>query len=135
MKTLIAILFALVPSIAMSQVITKENMIMEYKDIASLAAAEVLGCGKINKEAIKRFNTIFDAFMLDKAEEEGYNITIEDIEGWKLVKLVEQYEGMKNIPCSVINESIDEFNETTRYTQEIYDYYTPTDGQIVYRND
>jgi len=130
MKYLIAILFALVPSIAMSQVITKENMIMEYKDIASLAAAEVLGCGKINKENIKRFNVIFDAFMLEKAEEEGYNITIEDIEGWKLANLVEQYEGMKSIPCSVINESIDEFNETTRYTQEIYDYYTPTDGQI-----
>jgi len=128
MKTLIAILFALVPSIAMSQVITKEHMIMEYKDIASLAAAEVLGCGKINKEAIKRFNTIFDAFMLDKAEEEGYNITIEDIEGWKLAILIEQYDGMRGIPCSVINESIDDFNETARYTQEIYDYYTPAGG-------
>ena len=128
MKYLIAILFALIPSTAMSQVITKENMIMEYKDIASLAAAEVLGCGKINKENIKRFNVIFDTFMLEKAEEEGYNITIEDIEGWKLIKLVEQYEGMKGLPCSVINESIDDFSETTRYTQEIYDYYTPAGG-------
>lgn len=128
MLKFIAILFALVPSVAMSQVITKQDMIMEYKDIASLAAAEVLGCGKINKENIKRFNVIFDTFMLDKAEEEGYSITIEDIEGWKLAKLVEQYKGMKDIPCSVINESIDEFNETTRYTQEIYDYYTPTGG-------
>ena len=135
MKTFIAILFALVPSVAMSQVMTKENMIMEYKDIASLAAAEVLGCGKINKENIKRFNTIFDAFMLDKAEEEGYNVTIEDIEGWKLVKIIEQYEGMKGLPCPVINESIDDFSETTRYTRDIYDYYTPIDGQIVYRND
>ena len=135
MKTFIAILFALVPSVAMSQVMTKENMIMEYKDIASLAAAEVLGCGKINKENIKRFNTIFDAFMLDKAEEEGFNVTIEDIEGWKLANLVEQYDAMRGIPCSVINESIDEFNETVRYTREIYDYYTPIDGQIVYRND
>gem|GEM_PF-5830229 len=107
---------------------TKENMIMEYKDIASLAAAEVLGCGKINKENIKRFNTIFDAFMLEKAKEEGYNVTIEDIEGWKLAKLIEQYDGMKGIPCSVINESIDEFNKTSRYTREIYDYYTPAGG-------
>ena len=128
MLRFLALLFLLVPSIAKSQVMTKENMIMEYKDIASLAAAEVLGCGKINKENIKRFNTIFDAFMLEKAKEEGYNVTIEDIEGWKLAKLVEQYEGMKGIPCSMINESIDEFNETTRYTQEIYDYYTPTGG-------
>ena len=128
MKTLIAILFALVPSVAMSQVMTKEHMIMEYKDIASLAAAEVLGCGKINKENVKRFNIIFDAFMLDKAEEEGYNVTIEDIEGWKLATLIEQYDGMRGIPCSVINESIDEFNKTTRYTQEIYDYYTPAGG-------
>ena len=128
MKTFIAMLFALVPSVAMSQVITKEYMIMEYKDIASLAAAEVLGCGKINKENIKRFNTIFDAFMLEKAKEEGYNVTIEDIEGWKLIKLVEQYEGMKSLPCTVINESIDDFSETTRYTQDIYDYYTPDGG-------
>ena len=135
MKTFIAILFALVPSVAMSQVMTKENMIMEYKDIASLSAAEVLGCGKINKENVKRFNTIFDNFILYRAEEEGYDITIEDIEGWKLVKLIEQYEGMKGLPCPVINESIDDFSETTRYTRDIYDYYTPIDGQIVYRND
>ena len=128
MKTFIAILFALVPSVAMSQVITKENMIMEYKDIASLAAAEVLGCGKINKENVKRFNTIFDGFMLEKAEEEGYDVTIEDIEGWKLANLVEQYDAMRGIPCSVINESIDEFNQTVRYTREIYDYYTPVGG-------
>lgn len=128
MKTLIAILFALVPSVAMSQVITKENMIHEYKDIASLAAAEVLGCGKINKENVKRFNTIFDAFMLERAEKEGYNVTIEDIEGWKLATLIEQYDGMRGIPCSAINESIDEFNETSRYTREIYDYYTPAGG-------
>lgn len=128
MKTFIAILFALVPSIAMSQVITKEDMIMEYKDIASLAAAEVLGCGKINKENVKRFNIIFDAFMLDKAEEEGYDVTIEDIEGWKLANLVEQYDAMRGIPCSVINESIDDFSETIRYTQDIYDYYTPLDN-------
>ena len=128
MKTFIAILFALVPSVAMSQVITKEYMIMEYRDIASLAAAEVLGCGKINKENVKRFNIIFDAFMLDKAEEEGYNVTIEDIEGWKLANIVERYDAMRGIPCSVINESIDEFNETSRYTREIYDYYTPAGG-------
>ena len=128
MKYFIAILFLLVPSVAMSQVITKENMIMEYKDIASLAAAEVLGCGKINKENIKRFNEIFDTFMLEKAEEEGYSVTIEDIEGWKLANLVEQYDAMKGIPCSVINEFIDEFNKTTRYTREIYDYYTPLDN-------
>jgi hypothetical protein len=119
MKTLIAILFALVPSVAMSQVITKENMIHEYKDIASLAA---------NKENVKRFNTIFDAFMLERAEKEGYNVTIEDIEGWKLATLIEQYDGMRGIPCSAINESIDEFNETSRYTREIYDYYTPAGG-------
>ncbi len=128
MKYFIAILFLLVPSVAMSQVITKENMIMEYKDIASLAAAEVLGCGKINKENIKRFNEIFDTFMLEKAEEEGYSVTIEDIEGWKLANLVEQYDAMKGIPCSVINEFIDDFSETTRYTQDIYDYYTPLDN-------
>lgn len=125
MKYFIAILFLLVPSIAKSQVINKKNMIMEYMDIASLAAAEVLGCGKTNKENVKRFNTIFDAFMLERAEEEGYNITIEDIEGWKLAKLVQQYDRMRGIPCSVINESIDEFNETARYTREIYDYYIP----------
>ena len=128
MKYFISILFLLVPSVAMSQVITKENMIMEYKDIASLAAAEVLGCGKINKENIKRFNEIFDTFMLEKAEEEGYSVTIEDIEGWKLANLVEQYDAMKGIPCSVINEFIDDFSETTRYTQDIYDYYTPLDN-------
>jgi hypothetical protein len=128
MKYLIAILFALVPSVAMSQVMSKENMIMEYTDIASLAAAEVLGCGKINKKNVKRFNTVFDGFMLYKAEEEGYNVTIEDIEAWKLAKLIEQYNAMKGIPCSVINESIDEFNETVRYTREIYDYYTPAGG-------
>ena len=128
MLRFLALLFLLVPSVAKSQVMTKENMIMEYKDIASLAAAEVLGCGKINKENVKRFNIIFDAFMLDKAEEEGFNVTIEDIEGWKLVKLVEQYEGMKGLPCPVINESIDDFSETTRYTQDIYDYYTPVGG-------
>ena len=128
MKYFIAILFLLVPSVAMSQVITKENMIMEYKDIASLAAAEVLGCGKINKENIKRFNEIFDTFMLEKAEEEGYSVTIEDIEGWKLANQVEQYDAMKGNPCSVINEFIDDFSETTRYTQDIYDYYTPLDN-------
>ena len=128
MLRFLALLFLLVPSIAKSQVMTKENMIMEYKDIASLAAAEVLGCGKINKENIKRFNTIFDAFMLDKAEEEGFNVTIEDIEGWKLANIVEQYDAMRGIPCSVINESIDDFSETTRYTQDIYDYYTPLDN-------
>jgi hypothetical protein len=128
MLRFLALLFLLVPSTAKSQVMTKEHMIMEYKDIASLSAAEVLGCGKINKENIKRFNTIFDAFMLDKAEEEGFNVTIEDIEGWKLANLVEQYDAMRGIPCSVINESIDEFNETSRYTREIYDYYTPLDN-------
>ena len=128
MLRFLALLFLLVPSIAKSQVMTKENMIMEYKDIASLAAAEVLGCGKINKENIKRFNTIFDAFMLDKAEEEGFNVTIEDIEGWKLANIVEQYDAMRGIPCPVINESIDDFSETTRYTQDIYDYYTPLDN-------
>jgi len=125
MSRLLALLFLLIPSIATSQVIVKQDMIMEYKDIASLTAAEVLGCGKINKENIKRFNVIFDAFMLEKAEEEGHNITIEDIEGWKLKKLLEQYNVMKAFPCPAINDYINKFNETARYTQEIYDYYTP----------
>ncbi len=125
MKMFIAILFALVPSVAMSQEMSKDDMIMEFKDIASLSAAEVLGCGETKKEAVRKFNVIFDIFMLDKAKEEGYDIDIGDIEGWKLTTILVQYEAMKGMECRQINNYIDEFSDTTRYVENMYTYYTP----------
>jgi hypothetical protein len=125
MKTFIAMLFALVPSVAMGQEMNKDDMIMEFKDIASLSAAEVLGCGETKKETVRKFNVIFDIFMLDKAKEEGYDVDIGDIEGWKLTTLLVQYGAMKGMECKQINDYIDDFSDTARYVENMYAYYTP----------
>ena len=129
MKYLMAALFALIPNVAMSQAMNKVDMITEFSDIATLIAAEVLQCGETNKERVLAFNGIFDSFMLYTAEQEGVDLTQEEIEAYKLMILMQQYEGMlvahANKGCDSINKIIDMYDDKMHYAESVYDYYQP----------
>jgi hypothetical protein len=131
MKYLMAALFALIPNVAMSQAMNKVDMITEFSDIATLIAAEVLQCGETNKERVLAFNGIFDSFMLYTAEQEGVDLTQEEIEAYKLMILMQQYEGMlvahANKGCDSINKIIDMYDDKMHYAESVYDYYQPLD--------
>jgi len=131
MKYLMAALFALIPNVAMSQAMNKVDMITEFSDIATLIAAEVLQCGETNKERVLAFNEIFDSFMLYTAEQEGVDLTQEEIEAYKLMILMQQYEGMmvahSNKGCNSINKIIDMYDDKMHYAESVYDYYQPLD--------
>jgi hypothetical protein len=132
MKYLIAALFALIPNVAMSQAMNKVDMITEFSDIATLIAAEILKCGETDKERVLAFNGIFDSFMLYTAEQEGVDLTQQDIEAYKLGILMQQYEGMMvahaNQGCDSINRIIDMYDERMHYADSVYDYYQPLDS-------
>ena len=129
MKYLIAALFALIPNVAMSQAMNKVDMITEFSDIATLIAAEVLQCGETDKDRVLSFNAIFDSFMLYTAEQEGVDLTQEEIEAYKLMILMQQYEGMlvahANKGCDSINKIIDMYDDKMHYAESVYDYYQP----------
>ena len=129
MKYLMAALFALIPNVAMSQAMNKVDMITEFSDIATLIAAEVLQCGETDKERVLAFNGIFDSFMLYTAEQEGVDLTQEEIEAYKLMILMQQYEGMlvahANKGCDSINKIIDMYDDKMHYAESVYDYYQP----------
>jgi len=129
MKYLMAALFALIPNVAMSQAMNKVDMITEFSDIATLIAAEILKCGETDKERVLAFNGIFDSFMLYTAEQEGVDLTQEEIEAYKLMILMQQYEGMliahSNKGCNSINKIIDIYDEKMHYAESVYDYYQP----------
>ena len=131
MLRFLALLFLLVPSTAKSQEMNKVDMITEFSDIATLIAAEVLKCGETDKERVLAFNGIFDSFMLYTAEQEGVDLTQEDIEAYKLGILMQQYEGMliahSNQGCDSINRIIDMYDERMHYATSVYDYYQPLD--------
>ena len=124
-----AALFALIPNVAMSQAMNKVDMITEFSDIATLIAAEVLQCGETDKERVLAFNGIFDSFMLYTAEQEGVDLTQEEIEAYKLMILMQQYEGMlvahANKGCDSINKIIDMYDDKMHYAESVYDYYQP----------
>ena len=132
MKYFVAALFALIPTTAISQEMNKADMITEFTDIATLVAAEVLNCGETNKERVLRFNAMFDSFMLYTAEQEGVDLTQQDIEAYKLGILMQQYEGMMvahaNKGCDDINRIIDMYDERMHYAESVYDYYQPLDS-------
>ena len=132
MLRFLALLFLLVPSTAKSQEMNKVDMITEFSDIATLIAAEVLKCGETDKERVLAFNGIFDSFMLYTAEQEGVDLTQEDIEAYKLGILMQQYEGMliahSNQGCDSINRIIDMYDERMHYATSVYDYYQPLDA-------
>ena len=129
MLRFLALLFLLVPSIAKSQEMSKEDMITEFADIATLVAAEVFNCGETNKERVMAFNNIFDSFMLYTADQEGVELTQQDVEGYKLSLLIVQYEGIKlahpKQGCEGINHIILLFDNKMKYAESVYDYYTP----------
>jgi len=132
MLRFLALLFLLVPSVAKSQEMSKEDMIMEFADIATLVAAEAHQCGETNKDRVIAFNKMFDSFMLYTAGQEGVELSQQDIEGYKLAVLIEQYEGMKAAypqqGCYGINFIISMFDEKMKYAESVYDYYTPLDA-------
>lgn len=129
MKYFVAALFALIPTTAISQEMNKADMITEFTDIATLVAAEVLNCGETNKDRVLAFNGIFDSFMLYTAEQEGVDLTQEEIEAYKLMILMQQYEGMlvahANKGCDSINKIIDMYDDKMHYAESVYDYYQP----------
>ena len=129
MKYFVAALFALIPTTAISQEMNKADMITEFSDIATLIAAEVLKCGETDKERVLAFNGIFDSFMLYTAEQEGVDLTQEEIEAYKLMILMQQYEGMlvahANKGCDSINKIIDMYDDKMHYAESVYDYYQP----------
>jgi hypothetical protein len=131
MKYLMAALFALIPNVAKSQEMNKADMITEFADMATLIAAEVLQCGETDKERVLSFNAIFDSFMLYTAEQEGVDLTQQDIEAYKLGILVQQYEGMTAVHssrgCDDINKIIDMYDDKMHYAESVYDYYQPLD--------
>ena len=127
-----AALFALIPNVAMSQAMNKVNMITEFADIATLIAAEILNCGETDKERVLAFNGIFDSFMLYTAEQEGVDLTQEDIETYKLGVLMQQYEGVSVLHssrgCDSINKIIDMYDDKMHYAESVYDYYQPLES-------
>ena len=131
MLRFLALLFLLIPSIAKSQEMNKADMITEFADMATLIAAEVLKCGETDKERVLSFNAIFDSFMLYTAEQEGVDLTQQDIEAYKLGILVQQYEGMTAVHssrgCDDINKIIHMYDDKMHYAESVYDYYQPLD--------
>lgn len=129
MSRLIALLFLLVPSIAMSQAVTKNDMLSEFTDIATLVGAEVLKCGETNKERVLKFNQLFDDFIMFEAEKDGIELTINEIEAWKLTTLIEQHYGIarahEEMGCEGINKIIHVYDGRMRFADSVYDYYTP----------
>ena len=129
MLRFLALLFLLVPSVAKGQEMNKADMITEFADITTLIAAEVLQCGETDKDRVLAFNGIFDSFMLYTAEQEGVDLTQQDIEAYKLMILMQQYEGMMiahaNQGCDAINRIIDMYDERMHYAESVYDYYQP----------
>lgn len=129
MLRFLALLFLLVPSTAKSQEMSKETMVTEFTDIATLIAAEVVGCGETDKKRVLAFNGIFDSFMLYTAEQEGVDLTQEDIEEFKLSVLMEQYAGMLQAnsekDCVAINAIIHMYDDRMHYADSVYDYYQP----------
>ena len=132
MLRFLALLFLLVPSTAKSQEMNKSDMITEFADIATLIAAEILNCGETDKERVLAFNGIFDSFMLYTAEQEGVDLTQEDIEAYKLGILIQQYEGVSVLHssrgCDSINTIIDIYDDKMHYAESVYDYYQPLDS-------
>ena len=132
MARFLAILFLLIPSVAKSQEMNKADMIIEFTDIATLVAAEVLNCGETNKERVLRFNAMFDSFMLYTAQQEGVELTQGDIEAFKLNLLMQQYNGMLSAHpvqgCAGINKIIHIYDDRMHYAESVYDYYQPLDS-------
>ena len=132
MLRFLALLFLLVPSTAKSQEMSKETMVTEFTDIATLIAAEVIGCGETHKERVLAFNGIFDSFMFYTAEQEGVDLTQGDIEAYKLGILMQQYEGMLQAnsekDCVAINAIIHMYDDRMYYADSVYDYYQPLDS-------
>ena len=131
MKYFVAALFALIPTTAISQEMNKADMITEFTDIATLIAAEVLNCGETNKERVLRFNAMFDSFMLYTAQQEGVELTQQDVEAYKIGVLMQQYQGMlQTYPsqgCDGINRIIHMYDDSLHYAESVYDYYQPLD--------
>ena len=129
MLRFLALLFLLVPSVAKSQEMNKADMITEFADMATLIAAEVLKCGETDKERVLSFNAIFDSFMLYTAEQEGVELTQQDVEAYKIGVLMQQYQGMlQTYPsqgCDGINRIIHMYDDSLHYAESVYDYYTP----------
>mgnify|MGYP003128073832 FL=1 len=131
MLRFLALLFLLVPSVAKSQEMNKADMITEFADMATLIAAEVLKCGETNKKRVLSFNAIFDSFMLYTAEQEGVELTQQDVEAYKIGVLMQQYQGMlQTYPsqgCDGINRIIHMYDDSLHYAESVYDYYQPLD--------
>ena len=129
MLRFLALLFLLVPSVAKSQEMSKKTMITEFTDIATLIAAEVVGCGETDKERVLAFNGIFDSFMLYTAEQEGVELTQQDVEAYKIGVLMKQYQGMLQAnsekDCVAINAIIHMYDDRMHYADSVYDYYQP----------
>tara|TARA_S200002703_G_C3777822_1_gene239533 strand:- start:1052 stop:1453 length:402 start_codon:yes stop_codon:yes gene_type:complete len=131
MLRFLALLFLLVPSVAKSQEMNKADMITEFADMATLIAAEVLKCGETNKKRVLSFNAMFDSFMLYTAEQEGVELTQQDVEAYKIGVLMQQYQGMlQTYPsqgCDGINRIIHMYDDSLHYAESVYDYYQPLD--------
>ena len=131
MLRFLALLFLLVPSVAKSQEMNKADMITEFADMATLIAAEVLKCGETDKKRVLSFNAMFDSFMLYTAEQEGVELTQQDVEAYKIGVLMQQYQGMlQTYPsqgCDGINRIIHMYDDSLHYADSVYDYYQPLD--------
>ena len=131
MLRFLALLFLLVPSVAKSQEMNKADMITEFADMATLIAAEVLKCGETDKKRVLSFNAMFDSFMLYTAEQEGVELTQQDVEAYKIGVLMQQYQGMlQTYPsqgCDGINRIIHMYDDSLHYANSVYDYYQPLD--------
>ena len=131
MLRFLALLFLLVPSVAKSQEMNKADMITEFADMATLIAAEVLKCGETDKKRVLSFNAMFDSFMLYTAEQEGVELTQQDVEAYKIGVLMQQYQGMlQTYPsqgCDGINRIIHMYDDSLHYAESVYDYYQPLD--------
>lgn len=125
MWKLVVALIMLIPSVAMSQTLTKENMMKEWADIATLIGAEALGCGETDKDRVLAFNSIFDQYFLSIDPD----ISIEMIEAAKLIVILNQYAyvagALELHGCEGINKVIDTFDGTMEFADSVYDYYTP----------
>ena len=131
MLRFLALLFLLVPSVAKSQEMNKADMITEFADMATLIAAEVLKCGETDKKRVLSFNAMFDSFMLYTEEQEGVELTQQDVEAYKIGVLMQQYQGMlQTYPsqgCDGINRIIHMYDVSLHYADSVYDYYQPLD--------
>ena len=125
MVRFLAVLFLLFPSVAKNQVLSKELLIAEWADIATLVGAESLGCDETNKERVLAFNKVINEYMLVQ----NPDLTIGDVEAAKLMTVILQYayvsDAMEDGGCEAINKVIHSFENSMRFADSVYDYYTP----------